>query len=297
MIDSAGKQDLQFSDVLMKAHAAALREGTELARSATQTLLSVPYGEGDLEKLDVYVPSTPSLDLPLVIYLHGGYWQFLSKEESGFIALPLVQKDVAVVAVGYDTASGGSVDVMVSQVRRSVVSVMQQYSHISGLYLCAHSSGAHLAAMLLSTDWSQYAVRPPIKGALLVSGLYDLLPVLSGGVYELLKMTEEEAIRNSPIRLVEQLKLSSSDCDIAVAMAQNDSPDFRKQSEEYFKGPYIRSSTHFIRLVVISSALQASGVKVTLVDVPNCDHFSVIEQCVSGDYQLIQLLLKLIGRN
>lgn len=75
-----------------------------------QTLLNVPYGEGDGEKLDVYVPKTNSLgmdvcdfhdskphretwhwknlweltgfisfvsDVPLVIYLHGGYWQFL----------------------------------------------------------------------------------------------------------------------------------------------------------------------------------------------------------------------------
>lgn len=89
-------------------------------------------------------------------------------------------------------------DLIVSQVRRSVVSVVQQYSHIryspmfsllstekaktllplmqfdiqenlsvlslSGLYLCGHSAGAHLAAMVLSTDWSQYSITPQIKG-------------------------------------------------------------------------------------------------------------------------------------
>lgn len=35
---------------------------------------------------------------------------------------------------------------------------------LSGLYLCGHSAGAHLAAMVLSTDWSQYSVTPQIKG-------------------------------------------------------------------------------------------------------------------------------------
>lgn len=45
----------------------------------------------------------------------------------------------------------------------------------------------------------------------------------------------EVALRNSPSCLVSQLKTSSSDCDIVVAVAQNDSPEFRKQSGDYFK--------------------------------------------------------------
>lgn len=71
------------------------------------------------------------------------------------MAVPLVDKGVVVVAVGYDIAPkgitklsqsttkngacrlsscvplfSGNMDLMVSQVRRSVVSVIQQYSHI-----------------------------------------------------------------------------------------------------------------------------------------------------------------------
>lgn len=267
------------ADDVIKAHVAALKSGTEQARGLAQTLLNVPYGEGDGEKLDVYVPSTSSLDVPLVIYLHGGYWQFLSKEESGFMAVPLASKGVVVVAVGYDIAPKGTMDLMVSQVRKSVVSVIQQYSHISGLYLCGHSAGAHLAAMVLSTDWSQYSVTPQIKGAFLVSGIYDLLPILSTYVNEPLKMTEEVAIRNSPSQLVRQLKDSSSNCDIVVAVAQKDSPEFRKQSEDYYK------------------ALESSGLKVKLEDVPNTDHFNIIEQLVDGEYHLTQLLLKMMGKD
>ncbi|XP_036804023.1 kynurenine formamidase isoform X1 [Oncorhynchus mykiss] len=295
------------ADDVIKSHVTALKEGTERARGLAQTLLNVPYGEGEGEKLDVYVPTTTSLDVPLVIYLHGGYWQFLSKEESGFMAVPLVHKGVVVVAVGYDIAPKGNMDLMVSQVRRSVVSVIQQYSHISGLYLCGHSAGAHLAAMILSTDWSQYSVTPQIKGAFLVSGIYDLLPILSTYVNEPLKMTEgqlrktsssanhwkpgqredifqvldrEVALRNSPSQLVPQLKLSSSNCDIVVAVAQKDSPEFRKQSEDYYK-----------------TLESTEGLKVTLEDVPNTDHFNIIEQLVDGDYHLTQLLLKMMGKS
>lgn len=42
-------------------------------------------------------------------------------------------------------------------------------------------------------------------------------------------------MRNSPSKLVSQLKLSSSSCHIIVAVAENDSPEFRKQSEDYYK--------------------------------------------------------------
>ncbi|KAL1005515.1 hypothetical protein UPYG_G00060070 [Umbra pygmaea] len=266
-------------DEVIKAHVKALKEGTNRAQSVAQTLLNVPYGEGEGEKLDVYLPTTTSLDVPLVIYIHGGYWQFLSKEESGFMAVPLVHKGVVVVAVGYDIAPKGNMDLMVSQVRRSVAYVIQQYSHISGLYLCGHSAGAHLAAMVLSTDWSQYNVTPHIKGAFLVSGIYDLQPILSTYVNEPLKMTEEVALRNSPSQLVQQLKRSSSNCDIIVAVAQNDSPEFRKQSEDYYK-----------------ALGSAGGLKVTLVDVPNTDHFNIIEQLVDGNYQLTQLLLTMMEK-
>uniref|UniRef100_A0A3B3THT5 Arylformamidase n=1 Tax=Poecilia latipinna TaxID=48699 RepID=A0A3B3THT5_9TELE len=260
------------ADDVIKAHVKALKEGTERARSLAETLINVPYGEGDGEKLDVYIPKTASLDVNLVIYIHGGYWQFLSKEESGFMAVPLVDKDVVVVAVGYDIAPKGNMDLMVSQVPLCG-------SSLSGLYLCGHSAGAHLAAMVLSTDWTQYSVTPNIKGAFLVSGIYDLLPILPTYINEPLKMTEEVAVRNSPSQLVPHLKRSSSGCRIVVAIAQNDSPEFRKQSEEYYK------------------TLEAAGLTVTMEDVANTDHFSIIEQLVDGDYHLTKLLLKMMGKS
>ncbi|XP_059904250.1 kynurenine formamidase isoform X1 [Gadus macrocephalus] len=267
------------AEAVVTAHVTALTGGTLRARELAQTLLNVPYGEGDGEKLDVYIPKDSSLDVSLVIYIHGGYWQFLSKEESGFMAIPMLQNGVVTVAVDYDIAPKGNMDLMVSQVRRSVVSVLQQYSHISSLYLVGHSAGAHLAAMVLSTDWSQYSVTPKITGALLVSGIYDLLPLLSTKTNDPLKMTQEVALRNSPMRLVPEAARSAPHCRVAVALAEHDSPAFRSQSEEYYKD------------------LKEVGLDVVLEDVPNTDHFDIIERMVDGQYQLTQLLLKMMGKS
>lgn len=48
-------------------------------------------------------------------------------------------------------------------------------------------------------------------------------------------LVREVALRNSPSKFVSQLKQSSSDCHIIMAIAENDSPEFHKQSEEYYK--------------------------------------------------------------
>uniref|UniRef100_G3Q5R2 Arylformamidase n=1 Tax=Gasterosteus aculeatus aculeatus TaxID=481459 RepID=G3Q5R2_GASAC len=268
------------ADDVIEDHVKAMKEGTERARGLAQTLLNVPYGEGDGEKLDAYIPSTNSLDVPLVIYIHGGYWQFLRSSfvQGSWLFHSLIKVWWWLLLV-MTPLPKVDMDLMVSQVRRSVVSIVQQYSHISGLYLCGHSAGAHLAAMVLSTDWSQYSIAPQIKGAFLVSGVYDLLPILSTYVNEPLKMTEEVALRNSPSKLLPQLKLSSSSCHIVVAVAENDSPEFRKQSGEYYK------------------TLEALGLNVTMEDVANTDHFNIIEQLVDEQYQLTKLLLKTMGKS
>ncbi|XP_064378967.1 kynurenine formamidase isoform X2 [Dromaius novaehollandiae] len=244
-------------DAVVEAHVEAVTAGTQRARASTQTLLHVPYGDGNGEKLDIYLPADRSGAFPVLVYIHGGYWQHLSKDASGFAAPALVSQGVAVVAVGYNIAPKGHMDEMVAQVRRSLAFLVQQYSRIrmspgrmccavpsytrswlllpSGVYLCGHSAGAHLAAMVLSTDWAEYGVTPDIRGAVLVSGVYDLEPVLHTYVNDALNMSREVAQRNSPMLCVTGAVPAAGACEVLVAVAQHDSPEFRRQSREYFQ--------------------------------------------------------------
>ncbi|XP_042308541.1 kynurenine formamidase isoform X2 [Sceloporus undulatus] len=192
-------------NAVIEAHEQVTSEGTHYAQAATQTLLNVPYGMGEGEKLDVYLPKVHSESFPLVLYIHGGYWQALSKDVSGFAAVPLVTHGIALAVVGYDVAPKGSLDKMVRQVRQSVAFAVQQYTGISGVYLLGHSAGAHLAAMVLSTDWAEFGVVPNIKGAFLVSGIYDLEPITHTYVNEELHMSREVAQENSPLQCVPKL--------------------------------------------------------------------------------------------
>ncbi|XP_039246193.1 kynurenine formamidase isoform X2 [Pipra filicauda] len=283
-------------DTIIDAHLAVTAAGTERARASAQTSLHVPYGKGDGEKLDIYFPTDHSGTFPVLVYIHGGYWQclspqlaptapgphslsaslFPSKDESGFAAPPLVSQGVAVVAVGYDTAPRGHMDTMVLQVRRSLAFLVEQYPEIRGIYLCGHSAGAHLAAMVLFTDWTEFHVVPDIKGAVLVSGVYDLEPILHTYVNDALNMSREVAQRNSPMRHVAPAVPAA--CEVLVVVAQHDSPEFRRQSQEY------------------SQALRAAGWSVSLLDLASVDHFDVIEKLSENSYILTQVILNMISR-
>ncbi|XP_078427279.1 kynurenine formamidase [Cetorhinus maximus] len=265
-------------DAVIEAHIKELTKGTEKGRSVAQTWLDVAYGPGDDEKLDIYLPPNLSEAPALLIYFHGGYWQLLSKDLSGFMAPPLVKAGAIVVAVEYTLAPKGNMDLIVSQIRRSVAFIVQQYSALSGVYLCGHSAGAHLGAMVLCTDWAEYGVSPDIKGALLVSGIYDLCPIVHTSVNDPLQMTEGDALRSSPMQFMNIMKRQGGNCEIVVSVAQHDSAEFKKQSQEYYQ------------------AVKAAGLNVCFQDVPNTDHFDIIEKLTEENYLLTQVLLKMMTR-
>uniref|UniRef100_A0A7N4PX88 Baculoviral IAP repeat-containing protein 5 n=2 Tax=Sarcophilus harrisii TaxID=9305 RepID=A0A7N4PX88_SARHA len=161
-----------------------------------------------------------------------------SKDYSAFMVPPLIAAGVAVAVVAYDIAPKGNIDLMVSQVRRSVLFIQKQYSFNRGIYLCGHSAGAHLVSMVLLTDWTLHEVIPNIKGSYLVSGIYDLEPIVHSYINDKLQMTLEDAQRNSPMFCQKEAQSQvTSTCDLIIAVGQHDSPEFHQQSLDYFQFP------------------------------------------------------------
>ncbi|XP_075702671.1 kynurenine formamidase isoform X2 [Rhinoderma darwinii] len=261
-------------DAVIEAHMKETAAGTKISRTLAQTVLNIQYGDGESEKMDLYLPEGEPIKFPLLVYIHGGYWQFLSKEESGFMAPPLMSHGVAMMVMDYDIAPKGHMDLIVAQVRRSIVAVLRLYPQITGVYLCGHSAGAHLVAMALCTDWIQYGLTPDIKGAVLVSGVYDLVPIIHTYVNDALKMSLEVAKKNSPIQCVRQMNAGT--CPILIAVAEHDSPEFHRQSQHYFQ------------------SLKELGLGVSYEHIDGADHFDVIEKLSQEDYVLTQLILKMI---
>ncbi|XP_054702962.1 kynurenine formamidase isoform X1 [Grus americana] len=284
-------------DAVIQAHLAATAAGTQRARAGAQTSLHVPYGDGEREKLDVYFPTDPSGTFPVLVYIHGGYWQ----------CLRLVLRTLGLVGVPAGPRRPrprGLASFCFPPVKTSRDSrpprwcrgawgwwqwVTTQPPKATWTPWCCRcgaaspswrsstpASGAHLAAMVLSTDWTEYGVVPDIKGAVLVSGVYDLEPILHTYVNDALNMSREVARRNSPMLCVSPAAPAA--CEVLVAMAQHDSPEFRRQSQEY------------------GQALRAAGWSVSLLDLAGVDHFDIIEKLSEESFVLTQVILNMISR-
>ncbi|XP_014408056.2 kynurenine formamidase isoform X2 [Camelus ferus] len=201
-----------------------------------------------------------------------------SKDTSAFMVSPLTAQGVAVVIVAYDIAPKGTLDKMVDQVTRSVVSVQKRYPGNRGIHLCGHSAGAHLAAMMLLANWTKLGVTPNLKGLFLVSGIYDLEPVMHTSENAPLLVTLEDARRNSPQWHLEMAPAQPADpgCRILVIVGQHDSPEFHRQSREFYQ------------------ALRRRSWEASFEELRDVDHFEVLWNLTQKDYVLTQIILKTI---
>ncbi|XP_073901127.1 kynurenine formamidase isoform X3 [Castor canadensis] len=263
-------------------------QATSKARATRRSQLHVPYGDGKGDKIDIYFPDVASEAWPFLVFVHGGYWQYGSKDESAFMVNPLTAQGVAVVVVAYDIAPKGTLDQMVDQVARSTVFVQKRYPCNEGIYLCGHSAGAHLAAMMLLTNWTKHGVTPNLRGFLLISGIYDLEPIVSTSVNAPLHMTLEGARRNSPQWHLEAAPVKPADpaCPVLVIVGQHDSPEFHRQSREFYQR---HASSHFP-----AQTLCTRGWKASFEELHDVDHFEIIWNLTQEDDVLNQIILKTI---
>uniref|UniRef100_A0A1D5QI54 Kynurenine formamidase n=2 Tax=Macaca mulatta TaxID=9544 RepID=A0A1D5QI54_MACMU len=251
-------------------------EATRRARATRKSLLHVPYGDGEGEKVDIYFPDKAAEALPFFLFFHGGYWQSGSKDESAFMVDPLTAQGVAVVIVAYDIAPKGTLDQMVDQVTRSVAFVQTRYPSNGGIYLCGHSAGAHLAAMMLLANWTKHGVTPNLKGFFLVSGVFDLEPIMYTSQNIALQLTLEDAQRNSPQLKVAQAQPVDPICRVLVVVGQFDSPEFHRQSWEFYQ------------------TLCQGEWKASFEQLHDVDHFEIVENLTQKDNVLTQIILKTI---
>jgi len=205
------------------------------ARRDPDWVADVPYGKSDAERLDILPASRPGR--PVLINIHGGAWKLLGKRFALFPA-PLIHAAGAVfVALGFGLAPQVTLGEMVAQVRRAVAWVHANIARYGGdpdaIVVAGHSSGGHLGGCLLASDWQAPHGLPEdvVKGAVLVSGLYDLEPVRLSSRNEYLHLAAADVDALSPIRHIPPA--SAFVPDVTLLWADGDLAEFRRQSAAF----------------------------------------------------------------
>jgi len=194
-------------------------------------LLDLPYGESAAERLDLF--PKPREGGPLLVYIHGGYWRSLDKSDFSWIAPPFVDHGVAVAVINYGLAPATSIEEIVRQTLRAMAWLYRKADDLGfdpqRMYVAGHSAGGHLTAMMLAALWSRYAADLPddlVKGALAVSGVFDLEPLVHAPFVNVdLQLDLERASALSPARM-----LPATKAPMYTAVGGNESSEFKRQS-------------------------------------------------------------------
>ena len=187
-------------------HFAYWREASAHVRETHRCFQDVAYGRGLNESLDIFPTDTASDKVPVVVFIHGGYWRSLDKADHSFIAPTFTAEGAPVVVPNYALCPAVTVSDISLQMVKAVVWVWRNIHRFGGdprrITVMGHSAGGHLAAMLMACDWPAYAADVPadvVSKALSISGLYELESIRATPyLADSLRLTEEVAVRNSP---------------------------------------------------------------------------------------------------
>lgn len=139
-----------------------------------------------------YVPATAA-GAPLLTFLHGGYWRRLSADDGLILAEAAHRHGLAFASINYTLCPNGPLSLLIDQSRRAVAHLVDGATDLghTAVHLAGHSAGAHLAAMAS-------IVEPRLAGLVLVSGVFDITPLLHTDVNDDVRMTPDEAVAWSP---------------------------------------------------------------------------------------------------
>lgn len=180
---------------------------SEAARQAHPCQTDIAYGDGPMETLDVFPSTQPGA--PVVVFIHGGYWRSLDKSDHSFIAPAFKNLGGCVFIPNYALCPAVTIPDITLQMVKALAWVYRNARKYGGdpsrIYVVGHSAGGHLAAMLLDCVWPAYDRKLPsdlVKGALSISGLYDLEPVRQTPfLKDALRLTPQQVAQASPALL------------------------------------------------------------------------------------------------
>ena len=143
---------------------------------------------------------------PVVVFVHGGAWRHLDLTRSALRPRPSPRAALCLSPSGFRECRRRGRLMKWLQVRAALAWLWQHIEAHGGdrerMHLIGHSSGAHLGAMVMTTEWPRLFGIPAVlvRSAVLVSGIYDLEPVRLSYRNEILKLDRAAEMRNSPCR-------------------------------------------------------------------------------------------------
>jgi arylformamidase len=231
---------------------------------------AIPYSRGARNSMDFFPGDGAG---PIVVFIHGGYWQALDGSFFSHLAGGLNAHGVDVALPSYDLCPSVSVGDIIEQMQR----MSQRLARLGRpLVMSGHSAGGQLAACLLATHWRNFDSWLPealVTAAYTISGLFDLPPLVKTSINKALQLDDGSARAASPLFWEPPVRGT-----LDAVVGGNESAEYFRQSRS------------------IVEAWGAAGLATRFGIVPGANHFTAIAPLADPDSPMTLRLKQLAGR-
>jgi acetyl esterase/lipase len=227
-------------------------------RSRMPAELDLAYGPGERNRIDLFRCGKPNA--PLLVFIHGGWWQRNSKEVFSCMAEGSLASGMDVAMIGYTLAPDARLKGISAEIT-AALDWLAANEQAASCVLSGWSAGGHLAALAMA--------HPFVAAGLSISGVFDLEPIRHSYINDKLGLDAAEARDLSPAKLPPVAK------PLVLAYGGIELPELQRQSADYGTD----------RALVIPQTI--------VLPLPGHDHFSILEELAQPDGSLCAQALAL----
>ncbi|GJQ73028.1 hypothetical protein Trydic_g1662 [Trypoxylus dichotomus] len=262
-------------DVLIQKYEELISKTSKEVRCEVVCELNVPYGDSDMQKLDIFGTDLPN-DAPIFVFLHGGYWQEGGKDLFSFIARSLHQNGCKTIVIGYTLCPHCRLHDIVKEIQLAIKKCLNYAleNKARSISIGGHSAGAHLAISLFPDFYLNLTAeeRVILKSIFLIGGIYNLIPLVKTTMNEPLKLTAEDAESLSPMFWNFEA-IAENSPKFFLIVSENDSPAFVKQTQ------------------LFSDNLKKQRIQYEYILLKELDHFDIMERMIDKDYDIVKFIV------
>lgn len=195
---SRAERDAAYDNTKAVADSAALNAERIAASAACRAKwpgsLDVPYGPGERQRWDIFPAADPAA--PCFVFIHGGYWQRNRREDFCCVGAGLRAQGWSVALPGYTLAPDVTLTAIVAEIHAALdwlASTGADHGISGPILLSGWSAGGHLTALGLRHE--------RVAAGLAISGVYELGPIRDTTLDAKCRITDEEIVSLSPLRL------------------------------------------------------------------------------------------------
>jgi arylformamidase len=238
-------------------------------RLAGETQMDRAYGTRERQRYDIFHAAGD--DAPLVVYIHGGYWQRGDRKEYSFVARELNANGITVAIPSYSLCPAVSVMEIGDEIQQCLAALWRQTKKRP--VVVGHSAGGQLTAEMLARDWGGFPGVPAdlVHRGYAISGVFDLAPLINTSLNEAIGLTSGTARAASPLFRPPPPKGRR----LIAAVGGDESEEFLRQSR------------------AIAEGWSKVGVDATCEVIAGTNHFTIVDELVRPGSRVLAQIVEL----